>query len=418
VPWEWIQNETVPWGSQYTIDLRPGSSTEVVGVAGYVFEKKPGHSQDNGQNWEIADDETGYYWRVAYHLFDTSVVYAGDKRSLDAGQSYQPLPVPSELNDDGLQVMDYCRAQPDIVYMASRDTRRILRSVDRGDTWELYAEPGWTVAPFDPKITFAVNPVHCNVIYTVDQDGDLARFDGAGWESLGVLNNVETPQGYFNYIRSVMVDPNHPEIIYAGIFGTGISSIFRSTDDGATWQDISYNRFRDEVGGINISPISGEVMVSGCSGTWVLPPPYPTNHGIYENLIPRPSCYDGLQNGDEQGIDCGGSCPDNCGDVDGGQPDGDGDDGDDDGDDGDGDDGDGGRPDAGADADLPDGADSAGDGGQTDGADSSGADNVGSRVEGDCGCGQRAALLPTPLLFLLLLTFPGLLRRRHERHGT
>lgn len=47
-------------------------------------------------------------------------------------------------------------------------------------------------------------------------------------------------------------------------------------------------------------------MVGGCSGTWVLPPPYDTSNGIYDDLVPRPSCYDGLQNGDETGVDTGG----------------------------------------------------------------------------------------------------------------
>ena len=44
------------------------------------------------------------------------------------------------------------------------------------------------------------------------------------------------------------------------------------------------------------------------AGTWVLPPPYETTGGIYEGLVSRPSCYDGLQNGDETDVDCGLDC--------------------------------------------------------------------------------------------------------------
>ena len=31
---------------------------------------------------------------------------------------------------------------------------------------------------------------------------------------------------------------------------------------------------------------------------------------------PAPTCNDGIQNGDEEGVDCGGSCPDSCDTVD------------------------------------------------------------------------------------------------------
>jgi photosystem II stability/assembly factor-like uncharacterized protein len=318
IPWEWVGDITA-WGSQHTLDFRPGHPGEMASVVGDVFDKILIYTADYGLTWQVANDVSNHYWRVAYHPTNPDIVWAGDKRSTDGGRNYTRLPFPAALDEAGLQVLSYCIADPDTIYAVARSSGNILRSDDTGDTWTLYATAPGSVAPFDPIITFASSPADCNVVYALDGDGDLARYDGAAWESLGVLDHVTAPADYFHYVRSVQVDPRHAEIIYAGIFGSGLAEmILRSTDGGGTWQDISYNRFRDGVSGINISPLTGEVMVGGCSGTWVFPPPYDGTGGVYEDLVPRPSCLDGLQNGEETGIDCGGSrCP-SCGGEDGG----------------------------------------------------------------------------------------------------
>jgi hypothetical protein len=254
------------------------------------------------------------------------------------------------------------------------------------------------MAPFDPIMTFAVDPGNCDRIYTLDSGGDLARFDGAGWESLGAIAHSPGPDGYFNYIRSVAVDPNHPEIIYAGAFGSGLPVILRSVDDGRTWEDVSYNHFRQSISQIDVSPHSGEVMVGGCSGTRVLPPPYPSSNGIYDKLIPLPSCFDGLENGDEGGIDCGGSCEVTCVQTDGGQDGGDA--GSDPG------------PDAGQDAGGDSAVDAGNDGGDAEDAGADAGTDAGgdaSKLNGGCGCGQSPseaglAIVILGVLFVLRLT--------------
>ena len=367
VPHAWV-HDLVPWSSQYTLDFRPGQPDEVIAVAGYVFDKKLVRSEDAGRNWSLVDDDSGRNWRVVYHPFDADVVYAGQRRSLDGGRTFAALPVPAALYDAGLQIMDLCRAQPDVLYAASRDSGRILRSNDRGASWELYAAVDWSLAPYDSITTFAVDPFDCNAIYALDRHGDLARFDGQAWQSLGVLAAAGVEEGYYTFVRAVQVDPRQPEVIYAGLFGAGIPSLLRSVDGGASWRDVSSNRFRQGVASIDISPHSGEVLVSGCSGTWVLPPPYPTQQGIYHKLHPRPSCFDGLTNGDEQGVDCGGRCA-ACGAQDGGA-----------------------------------------DAGSADGSPADPGSEDSSAISGGCGCTQHPATPPPWTLLLLLIAVPRCFR--------
>jgi photosystem II stability/assembly factor-like uncharacterized protein len=385
VPHAWVGQGKISWSSQWVADINPTAKDQLLSVVGSSFKRKLVRSSDAGASWTIADPSQGHFFRVVYHPQDPMIVLAGDLRSQDGGASFAPLNIPAAINDADVQVIDLCRAQPDVVYAASRSSRRIIRSDDKGKTWRLYVQAQGSIAPFDPYITMAVDPVNCDALYTLDAAGDLARYDGKSWQSLGVLKQLGAPQGYYHFVRGVQVDPNHPELIYVSIFGAGIPSLLRSEDGGTSWTDISYNRFRAGGSGINISPHSGEVLVGSCSGTWVLPPPYATNHGIYHKLVSRPSCFDGLENGDEGGVDCGGRCAALCASADGG----------------------GGAPrDAGpASGDGP----QRGDGKMDSGSQAGGGDD-------GCGCGVDAATSPRgPLVAILLILVCFCARRRWSR---
>jgi hypothetical protein len=139
--------------------------------------------------------------------------------------------------------------------------------------WRLYSEPGWQFKKLDRIPTFAVDPVNPDRIYTIDENGDLAIFDGEEWHSTGVLalaGGIEVG----NFVRSIAIDPNHPEIIYAGMFASGIPWIWRSVDGGDSWEDISNNLPRIGQRTMAVNPHTGELFTGSTVGTWVFPPPY------------------------------------------------------------------------------------------------------------------------------------------------
>ncbi len=271
----------IPWTSQWTTSINPTQPNNWISAAGNSFDKLLVRTTDAGANWTLVDSVADYYFRVFHHPTAPTYVFAGRRRSTNSGASFSNL----SISDSDAQVLDYCPSQPDMIYAVSGSGRRIWRSLDKGNTWSVYVSTSWSLTPYDVRLTFAIDPANCKTIYTIDSSGDLARYNGTSWASVGLLSQVSRPAGYFAYVRSVLVDPNHPEVIYATIFGHGISPfIFRSVDSGGTWQDISLNHFRQGQDGININPHSGEVMIGGCSGTWVLPPPYPSSNGIYDKL--------------------------------------------------------------------------------------------------------------------------------------
>jgi photosystem II stability/assembly factor-like uncharacterized protein len=79
-----------------------------------------------------------------------------------------------------------------------------------------------------------------------------------------------------NLVRAVAVDPNRPEILYAGKWSAGRGSsngVFRSTDSGASWANISANLGPElEIGSIFVDPADSTVYIGSYLGTWKLAP--------------------------------------------------------------------------------------------------------------------------------------------------
>jgi len=237
-------------------------------------------TENGGQTWTIVDDEVARNLYVAFHDEDPSIVFAGQKRSTDGGRSFQAMPPLAERN---AYVVGIAASQPDTVYALDRGRNTVLRSDDRGETWRVYVKADWSLAPFDGKPTFVVDPCDADCFYSVDRRGDLARFDGQRWRSLGVLKRAGGREQR-NFVRSVAVDPRHPQIIYAATHAPGRPFLFRSTDRGETWTDITRNQPRLGAGGLVVHPHTGDVFTGGCIGTRVLGPPYESEDSVYGRL--------------------------------------------------------------------------------------------------------------------------------------
>lgn len=68
-----------------------------------------------------------------------------------------------------------------------------------------------------------------------NQSGTLLRSDNAGstWTAVNVV-----PQGELQFVDSFAVHPERPEIVYA-VRTRARGGVFRTTDSGATWENIS-----------------------------------------------------------------------------------------------------------------------------------------------------------------------------------
>lgn len=281
--WQWYTQGLISWLGTYAgaIQPIPGSNVIVASVGGY-FDTELMRSSDEGLTWQLVTQDSEQNLFIAFHPDDPNIVYAGNKISHDAGQTFSRVDF-GTFNGLNPSILGMCLARPATVYAMDADRYRILRSDDRGATWRLYTRPGWQFRRLDPLPTFAVSGADCNKVYTLNSSYDLAVYDGSSWRSTGVLA-LAGGSGLNNFVRSVVIDPRHPEIIYAGTFAAGLSCIFRSIDDGFTWQDITYNLPRAGIAGMRVNPHTGELFKGGVYGTWVFPPPYVSDNLLYDKL--------------------------------------------------------------------------------------------------------------------------------------
>jgi photosystem II stability/assembly factor-like uncharacterized protein len=270
---QWYPSKIL-WYGTYSGDFYPeaGSQIMVASIGGY-FKTQIMRTENLGQKWELvtegASDQAMHLF-ISFNPDDPNIVYAGNKISTDAGKTFYSVTFPEQY--DSPYIIGMCNAYPDIVYALNKACTVILRSCDQGKTWTEYAKPGWSFRNFDPLPTFAVDPINPKKVYTIDQNHDLASFDGVTWKSFNVMSNLEESISY-DYVRNVAIDPNDPSIIYAGMFASGGSTVLRSTDSGDSWEDISNNLAR--IGGaLKVNPHTGELYHGTLFGTWIYPAPY------------------------------------------------------------------------------------------------------------------------------------------------
>ncbi|MEN8228377.1 MAG: T9SS type A sorting domain-containing protein [Bacteroidota bacterium] len=272
--WNWYQQGKIGWLGTYSGDFHPVESSQlIVASIGDYFRTQLMRSTDNGSSWQLVtegDHNSDYHLFIAFHPEDPDYVYAGNKISEDAGRTFTKINFPAEFQDP--TIVGMCYAYPDVVYAMDRPRTHLLRSVDRGATWQVYASPGWEFRNFDSLTMFAADPSDSSKVYTFDAHSDLALFDGTSWTSFHILDLAGGHKG-INLVRAVTVDPNFPDIIYAGTFEAGLSCIFRSVDGGDNWEDITHNLPRGGISAIKVNPHTGELYRGSCNGTWIFPAP-------------------------------------------------------------------------------------------------------------------------------------------------
>lgn len=281
--WQWYTQGFISWIGAYAGDIQPipGSKVIVASIGNY-FDTELMRTANEGLTWQLVTQDSEQNLFIAFHLDDPNIVYAGNKISHDAGQTFSRIDF-GTFNGINPSILGMCLANPDTIYAMDSDRYRILRSDDRGTTWYLYTQPGWSFRRLDPLPTFAACPADCNKVYTLNGSYDLAVYDGSSWRSTGVLA-LASGSELNNFVRTVVIDPRHPEIIYAGTFSAGLPCIFRSIDAGFTWQDITYNLPRAGMSAMSVNPYTGELFRGGVYGTWVFPPPYVSDNLIYDKL--------------------------------------------------------------------------------------------------------------------------------------
>lgn len=266
--------------------LHPDGSTKVIlasagsGPMGHLL-----RSEDDGRTWKIvASSGNQPRWVIAFDLQNPDYCYQWRERSSDAGKTWKEMPNMPE----GTMVCGISRTDGKIIYAMDnlRGGKNVWRSDDRGDTWKLVIESPWdlTTPGADQKFVFRVHPQNPDIVFTSSKDGQITRWDlskdGNGRQT---DLDVGIPDKENLYFKLLAIDARYPDVMYVlnQRANTGYK-LFRTTDGGTTWENISEWIPQGSTNGLTVSPVTGEVYISSQNGSLVMLPPYPTSRTAYE----------------------------------------------------------------------------------------------------------------------------------------
>ncbi len=202
-------------------------------------------SSDGGQNWIALDSGKGGqlldrpFYTVIVASADGSQVYAagvGDEVqwSQDAGSSPWQRYV-CTVCIGNIYALAVDPGDSNRLYAAS-DLARLGVSTDGGDTWILAIIPSSSV-PTLKFSTLTVDPSEPQTMYVgggyrnpSDGQGLYRSTDsGLSWEP---FNNWTSGSAAGTYVQGIAIDPTDSRVIYIA----GSSGVYKSTDQGETWQ--------------------------------------------------------------------------------------------------------------------------------------------------------------------------------------
>jgi len=258
-----------------------GAAARMRGALSGIFRQSVG-----SDHWELLRKglpERMDVQTITIHPTDANVIFAGSQngpyRSRDRGESWEKLPFP----DPGLEVWSILihPRDPRIMYLGTSPVA-IYRSDNSGDSWRKLprvTSPGRVQMGFPCRvIRMAIDPSNPDEVYAgLEVDGVLRSRDrGETWEDVGqdLVNLAQRPnlkskigsdsenEGMLD-AHALTVSSAQPGTVFLAVR----MGLFRSTDRGSTWQDMEIGRFspltyaRD----VQVSPHDARTLVAALS---------------------------------------------------------------------------------------------------------------------------------------------------------
>ncbi len=246
-------------------------------------------SRDDGETWTLPMGTTERrYQYIGFDLSDPRYAYANRYRSTDHGVSWSVMPgLPSGWTMWGMTFGAANGSDGQVLFAVDIDIThsRLMRSRDRGASWQLVLEtPFGFGLPVSKGGPFRCHPTDPDVVFAKGAGGQmLRRWDlSRGTPSSRPFTDFDVtaglggaaPGGGFE-LSALGIDRRFPEVIYAmnGVDNTAVKLV-GTRDGGKTWRNLTAGFPATQHGGLEVSPVTGEVFLSGGNGTRAMQPVY------------------------------------------------------------------------------------------------------------------------------------------------
>jgi len=258
-------------------------------------------STDDGDTVTLVSSAQKRRQFTGFDQDDPHYAFSADEKSTDYGATWSAMSFLTN-NDAVVWDMTYnatgmASGQALFAVDVNGTFENVWRSVDRGANWTLVLDTSSVAngayslreSGLSVNTPFKVHPSDPDTIWTFDPTKQKLR----KWDlSSGTPTNrphTDTtlpgtlPAGFT--IQIIDVDVTVPSVRYVlGDTDNSGTVLWRSTDSGANWTNLSNDFVGTGYNSIAISPVTGEVILDGNLGMVVIPPPYSTSNTIASNL--------------------------------------------------------------------------------------------------------------------------------------
>ncbi len=203
----------------------------------------------------------------------------GAWKTVDGGTTWEPM-TDGKITSSSIGSLAVCQTTPDIVYIGGGETQfrgniiqgdGIYKTTDGGKTWTHLPQ----LRESQAIARIRLHPSNCDIVYAAvfgqvyndhPERGIFKSTDGGQTFRKTLYRDEKTPG------LDISIDPQNPSVIYAGLWEAfrspwGMSSggpgsgLFKSTDAGETWTEITKNPglpagLWGKVG-VSVSPVDG-----------------------------------------------------------------------------------------------------------------------------------------------------------------